>query len=146
MKKLPLSEFLNIYGKVPRLCVEIVVEQRQGILLTLRDIPPGKGLWHFPGGSVLYDESVFDAAHRIAKEELGVEIHINKFLGFTDWYKSKNAVGHSVSLLFSAKITKGEIKTNFQAIEAKFFKTLPQNIMKENKKFIDKYKPLAAYQ
>lgn len=137
MKKLSFNEFLEIYGKVPRLCVEIVIEEKQGILLTLRNISPGIGLWHFPGGSVLYDESVLDAAHRIAKEELGITIHINKFLGFTDWYKSKNAVGHSVSLLFSAKITKGEIRTNFQAKEAKFFKTLPQNIIKESKKFIE---------
>ena len=137
MKKLPLLQFLDIYKKVPRLCIEIVIVKNHRVLLTLRDIPPGKGLWHFPGGTVLYNESVLVAAYRIAKEELGITIHINKLLGFIDWYKSKNAIGHSVSLLLAAKITKGEIQTNFQAKQAKFFSKLPQNIIKESKIFIE---------
>lgn len=137
MKKLPLSQFLEIYGKVPRLCVEIVIEKNHHILLTLRDILPAKGLWHFPGGTVFYNESVAKAASRIANEELGVTVSIDKFLGYIDWYKSKNTIGHSVSLLFLAKVTEGEIKTNLQAKKAKFFKKLPKNIIKEHKKFIE---------
>lgn len=137
MKKIPPTHFFDIYRKVPRLCVEIVIIKDGGVLLTLRNILPAKGLWHFPGGTVFYDESVLDAVHRIAKDELGITVKIVKFLDYVDWHNSKNAVGHSVSLLFLAKITKGVIKVDFQAKEAKFFKKLPKNIIEENKIFIE---------
>lgn len=137
MKKLPHSQFLEIYSKVPRLCVEIAILQDNGILLILRSISPAKGLWHMPGGTVFYDESILNAVHRIAKEELSVTVKIIKFLGYADYVINRNAIGHSVSLIFLAKITAGIIKTDFQAKEAKFFKKLPENIIEENKKFIE---------
>lgn len=137
MKKLPHSQFLEIFSKVPRLCIEIVIIQNNDILLTLRNIPPAKGFWTFPGGTIFYDESVLNAVHRIAKEELSVTVKIIKFLGYVDWDANKNAVGHSVSLVFLTKITKGVIKTDFQAKEARFFKKLPENIVEEDKKFIE---------
>lgn len=137
MKKMPLREFFDIYSKVPRLCVETVIIQNHKVLLTLRDIPPGKGIWHLPGGTVFYDESVTDAARRIAKDELGVNAEVIRFLGYIDWYKSKNALEHSVSLVFLMKIISGDIQTNFQAKEAKFFNVLPKNLFAEHKKFIE---------
>jgi len=137
MKKLPHSQFFEIFNKVPRLCAEVVIAQDNGILLTLRDISPAKGFWTFPGGTIFYDESVLNAVHRIAKEELNVAVKIIKFLGYVDWDANKNAVGHSVSLVFLTKITKGVIKTDFQAKEARFFKKLPENIVEEDKKFIE---------
>lgn len=137
MKKLPHNQFFEIYSKVPRLCVEVVIIQSNGILLTLRDIPPAKGFWTFPGGTVNYGESVLDTVRRTAKEEIGVDIKIIKFLGYNDWETNKNATGHSVSLLFLAKIIDGKIRTDFQAKEARFFKKLPENMVEEDKKFIE---------
>ena len=72
-KKLPYKEFLSIYRKVPRLCVDLVVKNKNGVLLTKRDIKPSKGMWHIPGGTILYDESVKDAIKRVAKEETGLK-------------------------------------------------------------------------
>jgi hypothetical protein len=50
--KHPLSEkeFWDIYKKVPRLTVEIILKSEKGIYLTERQIEPCKGLWHFPEG------------------------------------------------------------------------------------------------
>lgn len=137
MKKFPHDQYLEIYSKVQRLCVEVVIVQDNGVLLTLRRIPPAKGLWHLPGGIVFYDESILDAVYRVAKAELGVTVEIIKFLGYADYDINKNAIGHSVSLFFLTKIIEGVIKTDFQAKEAKFFKKLPEDMIKEDKKFIE---------
>lgn len=139
MKKLSLDQFSEIYSKIRRACVEIAIVQENGILLSLRNIEPAKDKWHLPGGTVFYGESIMDALHRIAKEEINVDIEIIRFLGYVDWEKNKNSFGHSVSLVFLAKILKGEVKTDFQAKEAKFFKKLPENIIAENKKFIEEH-------
>jgi len=61
----PLSqkEFDDIYSKVPRLTVEVIVKNRAGgILLTKRAIEPCKGQWHLPGGTVRFGESLLEAS------------------------------------------------------------------------------------
>jgi len=68
VRKLPLKEFKTIYSKVPRLCVDLVIRNKQGTLLTKRDIPPDLGWWHFPGGTVLIGETLENTVQRVAKE------------------------------------------------------------------------------
>ena len=46
---LPQEEFEWIFSRVPRLTVELVITApRRGVLLSLREIEPCKGLWHLP--------------------------------------------------------------------------------------------------
>ena len=135
--KLPEEVYKNVYSKVPRLAVELLVKTEAGILLVKRGIPPGVGLWYLPGGTVLLDESVEEAVKRIGQEELEVEVSIIKFLRFTDWYQSKNANGHAVSLVFEVKIDSGEIKLDFQSSEFGYFKKLPQDIMEEYQPYLN---------
>ena len=52
-QKLPFNEFVKIYSKVPRLCVDLLINNDDGFLLALRAIEPGKGQGHFPGATVL---------------------------------------------------------------------------------------------
>ena len=59
------DEFRDIYSKVPRLTVEVVLRSPAGVLLTLRDIEPCRGLWHLPGGTVRYGEKLLDAVRRV---------------------------------------------------------------------------------
>ena len=63
-QKLSDQEYKEIYSKVPRLCVELLIKTEEGILLVKRAIPPGEGLWYLPGGTVLFDESVEQAVKR----------------------------------------------------------------------------------
>lgn len=47
------QEFDDIYSKVPRLTVEIIVtNSERALLLTKRAIEPCKGQWHLPGGEL----------------------------------------------------------------------------------------------
>ena len=84
-KKLPFEIYQEIYSKVPRLTVELLIKNEDGILLVKRNIPPGKGFWYLPGGTILLDESIEDCIKRIATEELGVEVEIVKFIKVLDW-------------------------------------------------------------
>ncbi|OGE38203.1 hypothetical protein A3F00_03795 [Candidatus Daviesbacteria bacterium RIFCSPHIGHO2_12_FULL_37_11] len=134
-KKLPIEVYKEIYSKVPRLCAELLIKNKEGILLVKRNIPPGEGLWYLPGGTIYFDESIEEVLKRVAKEELGVKVEIIRFFNVLDWYKSENAFGHSVSLIYEARIVEGEIKLDYQSSEFKYFKNLPENIMNEYLRF-----------
>ena len=79
------EEFKNIYSRVPRLCVELVVKTPEGVILSLRKLPSYRGKWHIPGGTVFYKEKVTDAVKRVAAEELGIEVSIRELLGYIDY-------------------------------------------------------------
>lgn len=137
VKKLPFDEFKQIYAKVPRLCVDLIINSKDGVLLTKRDIPPALGFWHFPGGTILKNESVKEALERIADEELGIKIEIDKFLSFIE-YSPEYAFGQSIALAFLVKQVSGTIHGSSQAREFGFFKTAPDNLIPEMKEFLEK--------
>lgn len=134
--KLPFKEFMAIYDKVPRLCVELVIQNDQGILLTKRAIEPAKGYWHLPGGTLLKDESVAEAAQRIALDELGRSITLSSLIGYIE-YSPEMAVGQSVSLVFLASLESEKISLNEQASEYQYFTSLPLDTILETKKFLE---------
>lgn len=51
----------------------VVVPVNEGILVIQRNIPPHVGGWAFPGGFVDEGETVFEAAKRELKEEVGID-------------------------------------------------------------------------
>lgn len=89
-KKLSRKDFDYIYSRVPRLCVDIILQTNKGILLTKRSIEPYKGMWHIPGGTVLKGETVEGAVIRIAKKELGITPKIERLIDFIEIPCMKN--------------------------------------------------------
>lgn len=79
------QEFREIYAKVPRLTVEVVIQGPPGILLTQRTEGPCSGLWHIPGGTVRFGESLVAAVTRVASAELGLDIEPGPLLGFIEY-------------------------------------------------------------
>src|SRR3989338_4511051 len=138
-KKLSQKKFNCIYSQVPRLGVEIILKTKDGVLLTKRLIPPSKGMWHFPGGSILFNETLKQAVKRTAKEEINLNVKIVKLLGVIEFPQKKEVFGHPISLAFLVKRKSGKIKGSWQADEIKFFKKPPKNIHSAHKKFIEKY-------
>lgn len=138
--RISYERFKEIYHQVSRVTVEVVLVTPKGIALTLRRIPPYKGYWHTPGGSVLYKEKVKDAVKRVAEEELGVKIKIKRFLGFWEIPEWTQPGGfcHTVGLVFEVRQASGKIKTNSQSSKIKFFKKLPQKMIPEQKRFLEK--------
>ena len=139
-KPIPFSEFKSIYSKVPKLSVDLVIQNAdQEILLTKRKIEPWKDQWHLPGGTVLFNEPLQAAASRLAKKELGVEIKIVKFLGLVEFlgqdvpYK----FDHSVCVIYLCGTELSDFTLDEDTEEAKYFKELPANTIKEHKEFLE---------
>ena len=136
---LPYDKFKEIYSLVPRLAIEVVILKDESILLTKRSSHGWAGMWHTPGGTVLYREAMQDAVKRIALEELGVKVKINKQLGYFEaWSEEKErGFGYSVSLPFLVIPEHLEFQLNNHATEFKFFSDLPDNIVPEHKHFYE---------
>jgi ADP-ribose pyrophosphatase YjhB (NUDIX family) len=104
MQKLSDKEYKYIYSRVPRICIDLIIKTRKGLLLTKRDIPPEKNKWHLPGGMVYKGEKLTDVVKRIALNELGIlpiEFKLFNYVGeyLNELNKNKIRV-HSVAVDF----------------------------------------------
>jgi ADP-ribose pyrophosphatase YjhB (NUDIX family) len=135
---LPEKEFKYIYSKVPRLCVDLVIQNEYGIVLSKRDIIPDKGKWHLPGGTVLNNESLKEAVERIAKNETGLKTKTVSYLGNIEFLR-KNPHAHAVSLVYLVKPVSGKLRGSSQAEEVEYFKKIPVNTIKEHSSFLNEH-------
>lgn len=76
---IPADRFESYIADLPQVCVELVVQTTDGILVTKRTTKPR--CWFWPGGRLYKGESLEAAVHRIAGEELGIEVEIQEQLG-----------------------------------------------------------------
>lgn len=136
------EEFKSIYSRVPRLCVDLIIKSEQGVLLTLRQKDGWKNQWHLPGGTVLYREKLEDAVNRIAQEELGVDVSIDRELGHTEFHSEvkERGFGYSVTIVFLCHLKTDKFKLDEGAAKFDFFKTLPENTIAEHKTFLENVK------
>ena len=70
---------------------------------------------------------------QVVKEELNLDVLIEKFLGT---YEDLGLQRHYISHAFVARIVRGKIRTDFQSEEAKFFRSIPNNIIPFHVKII----------
>lgn len=140
---LSLQEFQEIYSKVPRLCVELIVQHQGGMILTKRSIPPYEGMWHIPGGTVLFGETVDQAVDRVADDELGIKVEIKRFVGFIVYPQYKqDGLGWPIGAAYLVTITRGELQGSEQGEEVKIFRSLPENMLPGQREFLIKQKIL----
>ena len=82
------KDFNFIYSRAPRICVDLIIKNKQGnVLLTFRKIRPYKNKWHLPGGTVLFRESIDGAIQRIALSELNSSVKVHKLLGYMEFLR-----------------------------------------------------------
>ena len=139
IKNLSGKDYKYIFTRVPRLCVDVVIANRDGVLLSRRNIPPYAGRWYLPGGRVLKDESLVGAAKRICRDELGVRAEVIKILGAIEFFtepRARHFITHSVSIVFLVQSAGRIIRKSKQASANSFFKLLPKNIPPEVKRFL----------
>lgn len=138
-KRIPLDEFKAIYNRVPRLCVEVVISKDGGVVLSKRDVSPAKGMWHIPGGTVLFGETLEGAVKRVAKEELGVKVKVGKIIDVIEYRPNKYAFGHAVGIAFLTHITSGTLTGSNQAQNVEVFTTIPENTIPEQGRFLNRH-------
>ncbi|WP_367175840.1 NUDIX domain-containing protein [Haloarcula rubripromontorii] len=89
---IPQETFATCLDNMPQPCVDLVVEYEGGILLTRRQKEPAKGEWFWPGSRLYKGERLDDAAHRIAREELGLNLVTVEQLGISEHFWETSAV------------------------------------------------------
>lgn len=144
--KLPKEEFDKIFSKVPRLCVEVLIETEPfEFVLSKRLIEPFKGMWHIPGGTVQYGERLKEAVQRVAKEEIGIEVNISDMIDTIEYVNSDNVDIHAISFVFLCHLkNEKQFRGSFQAEEIKTFniydsiENLPDNMIPAHKEFLIK--------
>jgi len=144
MIKHPLTEqeFWDIYKKVPRLTVEIIVKNdKEEIYLTKRSIEPCKGLWHLPGGTVRFGEPLTEAVKRIAKRELSITPTETGLVGYIEYPSHYlNGLDSPVGIAFAVTTYEDELQANDEATDSGWFSTLPKEMHDEQRDFLNKQK------
>jgi colanic acid biosynthesis protein WcaH len=80
-RRIPDDEWETVVRNVPIVSIDLVVRSADGIILGKRTNRPAKGEWFVPGGRVHKHERLVEATHRVASEELGIEIEVIERLG-----------------------------------------------------------------
>jgi len=110
---------MNEKLKIPRLVVDAFIKKDDKYLAIKRNPPVETGSWETPGGRVELGERVEDTLIREIKEELNVEIKINKFLGWGEGLNCPNEYGiklHRFVLYFDCEIVSGGLELDTKEI------------------------------
>ncbi len=134
--KLNHRDYKEIYSKIPRICIDLLVTDGDKFLLTRRKISPDNGKWHLPGGTILFKESFKESIKRIAKSELGINVDVVKKIGTIEFLRIN---AHEITIVFLVRKKPGKIKLDFQADKFRFFKKIPKNTIKPQFKFLEGY-------
>lgn len=117
--RIPADEWATIVGNVPVVSVDLVVRRGDRVALGRRQNDPAKGEWFVPGGRLRKHERLTDAVHRLAREELGLDVEIERRLGvYEHFYDTSDVPGsdgkHYVPVAFLVTTTEGELATDDQ--------------------------------
>ncbi len=145
MNKNIISE--NLYKKiihnVPLCCVDIIVKKGNLFLLVKRTEKPVKDKWWFPGGRVLFNESLKNTAKRKLKEELNIKnFEKMKFLGVKELKFRKGDFGkpvYSIVNVFLVEINEKQsnnIQVDDTASEYKWFSKIQKSFHPYLKRFL----------
>lgn len=93
--RIPDDVWAEVVKHMPIPSVDLVVRCTDGILLAKRQNEPAKGQWFVPGGRVRKGEHLTETVERVAQEELGVAVSIEKRLGTYDHLYDTSDVNES---------------------------------------------------
>jgi colanic acid biosynthesis protein WcaH len=103
---IPEERFREFLEQMPQTCVEVVVRTDDGVLLCDRATKPEE--WFWPGSRLYKGEELDAAAHRVAREELGIDVTLSERLGVHShfWGPEQTDSGvsrHTVNIVYLAE-------------------------------------------
>jgi len=96
----------RIFFRNPKVVVTALIEDAGRVLLVLRDIEPGRGLWGLPGGYVDWDEHPEAALARECLEETGAVVEAQDLVAVQHVVTGDEGI---VILAYRARLTGGEL-------------------------------------
>jgi ADP-ribose pyrophosphatase YjhB (NUDIX family) len=87
-----------------------------GIVLVQRAIAPARGKWVFPGGFVDQGERVEEAAIRETREEVNLDVRIDRLLNVYSYEDSPVVI-----VAYAARVVGGELQAKDEAMAARVF-------------------------
>ena len=135
------DEWATIVRNVPIVSVDLVVLTDDGVVLAKRTNEPAKGEWFVPGGRVRKGERLEDAVHRVAKEELGIEVEIVESLGAYEHLYGESDVDRSGGKHYLANgfVVRGEsveFTIDDQHGDVQVFEEIPNNLHQYVEKYV----------
>lgn len=128
------SEYKKILENMPVCCVDLIINHNKKVLLIKRKNKPVKGQWWVPGGRVYKNEKLGEAVIRKAKEELGIEVKIERELGIYETFFDKGPFPnlktgvHTLNITFIVKpLENQEIKLDRASSEYKWIDKIEEN-------------------
>lgn len=107
--RIPDELYKEILENMPICCVDVIIHRDNEVLLIYRKEEPVKDTWWTPGGRVLKNEPLREAVKRKMKEELGIDVDIEKSIGAyelmfdTGIYPDLETGTHGITNLFLVK-------------------------------------------
>ncbi len=135
---LPQREFEEIFARVPRLTVEVVIVSEDRVLLSRRESGPCAGLWHIPGGTVRFGEPLTEAVERVAKQELGLDVTIDRLLGYIEYPSHLDrGLDWPVGIAFGVHpAPSAETPLTLSPGKVEWFIELPEEMHEEQRRFL----------
>ena len=111
---------------MPVCCVDVVLYHQGKVLLILRKNEPEKGRWWIPGGRVYKNEMLGDAVRRKIREEIGIDVRVEKKIGVYEYFSDKThfedvTTGtHSVPVCFVAIPVAKDVNIHIDATSSSY--------------------------
>tara|TARA_B100000900_G_C20437157_1_gene657465 strand:- start:488 stop:937 length:450 start_codon:yes stop_codon:yes gene_type:complete len=72
------DDFKKVIELTPLIAIDLIIKFENKFLLGKRINEPAKDYYFVPGGRILKDEKINDAFNRLSKDELGININLEK--------------------------------------------------------------------
>lgn len=105
-----------VFYRDPKVAAGAICRTPEGIILLRRGIQPGHGLWVYPGGYVDRGESLPAAAARETREEVGLEVRIDRLVGVYS-YPGRPVI----VVVYAAEVIGGALRGGPEALEVRTF-------------------------
>ncbi len=126
-KKIPEKIYKEIHRSLPLVCVDIAVTDGSGrFLLVKRTNDPEAGQWWFPGGRILKNELLREAALRFLERETGLRGSVSALLGFHEYFAAPGYFpgmnAHTIAFVFTVNVKRNStFRLDSQSSDAQWF-------------------------